>query len=74
MPKPGGVSIETVPRHGRGAVQVWFGPGGEDFIPEELEKRELWDERLVLGGWWLYRSDLAMGDKKDERTEIRLGP
>ncbi|KAF9444316.1 hypothetical protein P691DRAFT_807536 [Macrolepiota fuliginosa MF-IS2] len=34
---------------------------------EEKEKRERWDERLVLAGGWLYRQDIQLADLEKER-------
>ncbi|CAE7057597.1 unnamed protein product [Rhizoctonia solani] len=62
-------ATETVLVHGRGAVQVWSDSDQEDFFAEEPEKKEVWDERLVLGGGWLYR-DLDSSDTHDARSAV----
>ncbi|KAB5590437.1 hypothetical protein CTheo_6129 [Ceratobasidium theobromae] len=70
IPGGGGASTETVLVHGRGAVQVWSDSDEEDFLADEPEKREVWDEKLVLGGGWLYRSDLGDQDVAAERAAV----
>ncbi|CAE6479990.1 unnamed protein product [Rhizoctonia solani] len=67
---PTGAATETVLVHGRGAVQVWSESDEEDFFADEPEKKEVWDERLVLGGGWLYRQDLAPAEIQDAKTAI----
>ncbi|KAF8752933.1 hypothetical protein RHS01_07413 [Rhizoctonia solani] len=67
---PTGASTETVLVHGRGAVQVWSESDEEDLFADEPEKKEVWDERLVLGGGWLYRPDLAPADVHDAKTAV----
>lgn len=37
---------------------------------EEKEKREGWDERLVLAGGWLYKQDVQLADLEKERTVV----
>jgi hypothetical protein len=37
---------------------------------EEKEKRERWDERLVLAGGWLYKQDVQLADLEKERTIV----
>lgn len=68
-----GAGTETLLIHGRGAVQIWSdSDSGDEFAPDEPEKREVWDERLVLGGGWLYRSDLGEEEVKAEREGVRV--
>ncbi|KAF9467620.1 hypothetical protein BDZ94DRAFT_1248563 [Collybia nuda] len=57
------------------SVPVWededdgsFPVGGLD--EEEKEKREHWDERLVLGSGWLYRQDVTLDELTKERTIV----
>ena len=38
---------------------------------EEREKREYWDERLVLGGGWLYKQDVKMQSLGKERDAVQ---
>lgn len=48
------------------SVPVWDDENtGQDFNRHEDEAKERWDERLVLGGGWLYRQDV----KRDELTK-----
>lgn len=44
----------------------------EDDINKEEpeEKRETWDEKLVLGGGWLYRQNITLLDLEKEREEV----
>lgn len=37
---------------------------------EEKEKREHWDERLVLGSGWLYRQDVTLEELRKERDVV----
>ena len=37
---------------------------------EENEKREIWDERLVLGDGWLYRQDIRLSNLTIEQSVI----
>ncbi|KAH7334104.1 hypothetical protein B0J17DRAFT_675328 [Rhizoctonia solani] len=67
---PTGAATETVLVHGRGAVQVWSESDEEDFFADEPEKKEVWDERLVLGGGWLYRQDLSSSEIEDAKSAV----
>ena len=43
----------------------------DDMNKEELdEKRETWDEKLVLGGGWLYRQNVTLLDLEKEREAV----
>ena len=43
----------------------------DDLNKEELEeKRETWDEKLVLGGGWLYRQNVTLLDLEKEREVV----
>ncbi|KAF8596385.1 hypothetical protein BDV93DRAFT_610926 [Ceratobasidium sp. AG-I] len=69
----GSSGTETLLVHGRGAVQIWSdSDSGDDLAPDEPEKREVWDERLVLGGGWLYKSNLGEDEVKSERENVRV--
>lgn len=37
---------------------------------DETEKRERWDERLVLAGGWLYKQDIQLADLEKERSIV----
>ncbi|CDO73867.1 hypothetical protein BN946_scf185016.g24 [Trametes cinnabarina] len=69
------VSISFVDVGGRQRpVPVWEDESSYDMnnlSEEEREKRERWDEKLVLGGGWLYRQDLRMEDLARERDVVR---
>ncbi|KAJ8689192.1 hypothetical protein PTI98_013241 [Pleurotus ostreatus] len=55
------------------SVPVWEDEEDLSLFPEEdvAEKKERWDERLVLGGGWLYKPDITMGELEKERTAVR---
>ncbi|OSC98623.1 hypothetical protein PYCCODRAFT_1439136 [Trametes coccinea BRFM310] len=69
------VSISFVDVGGRQRpVPVWEDESSYDMnnlSEEEREKRERWDEKLVLGGGWLYRQDFRMEDLERERDVVR---
>ena len=68
------VSISYVDVGGRQRqVPVWDDDNSDfnNLSEEEREKRERWDERLVLGGGWLYKQDLKMEDLEREREVVR---
>ena len=63
-------SLVSVPGRKEG-VPVWADEEEEDlFGHDENEKREVWDERLVLGGGWLYKPDIKLKDLRKEREAI----
>ncbi|KAI0354353.1 hypothetical protein OH77DRAFT_1425914 [Trametes cingulata] len=69
------VSISFVDVGGRQRpVPVWEDESSSfdvnSLSEEERDKRERWDERLVLGGGWLYRQDLRMEDLSRERDVV----
>ena len=52
-------------------VPVWDDESSYDFNSmTEEEKRERWDERLVVGGGWLYRQDMRMEELRRERDVV----
>ncbi|KAG6864203.1 hypothetical protein C0991_011579 [Blastosporella zonata] len=52
-------------------VPVWEDEDDEFEQPEdEKEKREPWDERLVVGSGWLYRQDVKLAELENERKVI----
>ncbi|KAF4565426.1 hypothetical protein EYR36_001997 [Pleurotus pulmonarius] len=54
------------------SVPVWEDEEELSLFPEDVaEKRERWDERLVLGGGWLYKPDITMGELEKERAAVR---
>ncbi|KAG6370256.1 hypothetical protein JVT61DRAFT_12200 [Boletus reticuloceps] len=61
------MSISFVHVRGRKeSIPVW--EDEYDNLSEEREKREHWDDRLVLGGGWLYKQDFtltALGKEQD---------
>ncbi|KAL0948317.1 hypothetical protein HGRIS_010907 [Hohenbuehelia grisea] len=66
------VSFSLVQVHGRyESVPVWEDED-EKFLDndDEGQKREGWDERLVLGSGWLYRQDITLGDLVKEREAV----
>lgn len=53
-------------------VPVWENEESDSDEEEEKKtKRELWDERLVLGSGWLYRQDVRMEDMAREREVVK---
>ncbi|KDQ52481.1 hypothetical protein JAAARDRAFT_184027 [Jaapia argillacea MUCL 33604] len=42
-----------------------------DSTEEDGDRREHWDERLVLGGGWLYRQDIRLDDLVKEQEVVR---
>jgi hypothetical protein len=61
MVKPKGISREI----------LVFSDDEDDINKEEPEeKRETWDEKLVLGGGWLYRQNVALLDLEKEREVV----
>jgi hypothetical protein len=38
--------------------------------PEEREKREGWEDRLVVGGGWLYKQDIRMEELEKEKEAV----
>ncbi|KAI0643279.1 hypothetical protein C8Q79DRAFT_978077 [Trametes meyenii] len=68
------VSISFIDVGGRQKpVAVWEDENSDvnNLSEEEHEKRDRWDERLVLGGGWLYRQDLRMEDLSRERDTVK---
>ncbi|KZT04027.1 uncharacterized protein LAESUDRAFT_715776 [Laetiporus sulphureus 93-53] len=52
-------------------IPVWGDEAAAfDMTAEEREKHERWDERLVLGGGWLYRQDMRLADLVRERGVV----
>jgi hypothetical protein len=53
------------------AVLVW-GDEHDDtnFSDEEREKRERWDERLVVGSGWLYKQDIRFENLQKEKDVV----
>lgn len=67
---PVSISYVHVP-HRPGPVPVWEDDDDIDLnAMTEEEKRERWDERLVLGGGWLYRQDVTRDELVKERDVI----
>jgi len=52
------------------SVPVWEDDEDEEEI-DEAPKREGWDDRLVLGGGWLYRADIKIAELHKERAIIQ---
>ncbi|KAG8949037.1 hypothetical protein FRC04_009111 [Tulasnella sp. 424] len=72
LPKPG-VTTAFVPLKGAGAtVQVWVDEE-DNLLDEGLEspkpKKDAWDERLVLGGGWLYKQ-VSPNDLGEQRAVV----
>ena len=71
-PKP-----EIIPLKVQGrdkAVPVWADledDQWQDFDDDAAEKQDPWDERLVLGGGWLYRRDVDLASIEKERSVVK---
>ena len=65
------MSISFVHVQGRNeSIPVWEDENG-NLSEEEREKREHWDDRLVLGGGWLYKQDVELADLGKEQDVVR---
>lgn len=53
------------------SVPVWEDENSSDSDEEKLQKREHWDERLVLGGGWLYKQDVKLSDLDQEQEVVK---
>ncbi|KIO26929.1 hypothetical protein M407DRAFT_23865 [Tulasnella calospora MUT 4182] len=72
LPKAG-VTTAFVPLRGNGAtIQVWVDEE-DNLLDDPLEspkpKREAWDERLVLGGGWLYKQ-VSLNDLGEQKAVV----
>ena len=69
------MSISFVHVLGRNeSVPVWEDENDLDtpsLSEEEREKREHWDDRLVLGSGWLYKQDVRLADLGKEQDVVR---
>ncbi|KAL4066372.1 hypothetical protein V8B97DRAFT_1981179 [Scleroderma yunnanense] len=65
------MSISFIRVQGRyDSIPVWEDENDQDIFnmsEEERDKRERWDDKLVLGGGWLYRQDTRLEDLAKER-------
>ncbi|KAF9653574.1 hypothetical protein BDM02DRAFT_3125545 [Thelephora ganbajun] len=52
-------------------VPVWEDPDDDFNQPQEEQKREGWEERLVLGSGWLYKQDIQLSSLTKERQEVK---
>lgn len=52
-------------------VPVWEEPEDNFNQPQEEQKREIWEERLVLGSGWLYKQDIQLTSLTMERQEVK---
>ena len=68
------VSVSFIDVGGRTRQVAVWDDESDDFntslTEEDREKRERWDERLVLGGGWLYKQDMKMKDLEREREVV----
>ncbi|KAG1772463.1 hypothetical protein EV702DRAFT_1134014 [Suillus placidus] len=67
------MSISFVHVQGRHeSVPVWEDDYYDSIMSEEEgEKRDHWDDRLVLGGGWLYKQDMTLADLAKEEEVVR---
>lgn len=70
-PKPDIVPLKVQGREK--TVQVWADPEDDPWadFDDNVEKEDPWDERLVLGGGWLYRRDVEPTSLEKERSVVR---
>ena len=52
-------------------VPVWEEPEDSFNQPQEEQRREGWEERLVLGSGWLYKQDVHLSSLAGEREEVK---
>lgn len=52
-------------------VPVWEDLEDDFNQPQEEQKREAWEERLVLGSGWLYKQDIYLSSLTREREEVK---
>ena len=64
-------SVMTVPGRHK-PVQVWYDEEDEpiDEADADTERKHRWDEKLVLGGGWLYRNDVSFSQIEKEREIV----
>lgn len=63
-------SVVKVPSH-KNSIPVWSDEEDDNEDEDTEEKRERWDERLVLGGGWLYKQDLTLEALSNEREAVK---
>ncbi|KAF9788011.1 hypothetical protein BJ322DRAFT_1002048 [Thelephora terrestris] len=51
-------------------VPVWEDLDDDFNQPQQEQKREGWEERLVLGSGWLYRQDILLSSLAKEKEEV----
>jgi hypothetical protein len=71
-PKPEIIPLKVQGREK--AVPVWADREEDqwsDFDGDAVEKQDPWDERLVLGGGWLYRRDVNLASVEKERSVVK---
>lgn len=62
-------SVTFLRVHGRDeSIPVWDEESSDS--EEEVEKKERWDDKLVLGNGWLYRQDITMADVHKEKFVV----
>lgn len=64
-------SVVKVPSQKKNSVLVWSDDEGSEGDEDAEEKKERWDERLVLGGGWLYKQDLTLDTLSNERDAVK---
>ncbi|KAG8832653.1 hypothetical protein FRC17_000920 [Serendipita sp. 399] len=53
-------------------VTVWSDDEGDGMNDDdETERKERWEEKLVLGGGWLYRNDVFLANVEKERDVVK---
>lgn len=65
------ISVVKVPSQKKNSVLVWSDDEDDGGSEDTEEKKERWDERLVLGGGWLYKQDLSLDALTNERNAVK---
>ncbi|KAG6330167.1 hypothetical protein ID866_8921, partial [Astraeus odoratus] len=74
QPYDADMSISFIRVQGRyDSIPVWEDENdhdGNQVSEEERDKRERWDDKLILGGGWLYKQDVRLEDLSKEREVV----
>lgn len=64
-------SVMTIPGRNK-PVQVWYDEDDEQIeeADPDTERKYRWDEKLVLGGGWLYRNDVSFAQIEKQRDIV----
>jgi hypothetical protein len=51
-------------------IMVWEDEDASFDLNEDQAKKERWDDRLVIGGGWLYKQDIQLSNLESERETV----